>query len=358
MLNAVRRVPHSHPRWNTIAVSLLTIFAVIALNFIFVTNADMKTTIETVEYKGWKNNLKLSNGAVELIITLDVGPRVIRYGYVGGANVFKEFDDQIGKSGEKEWMIRGGHRLWHAPEDVKRTYDLDNSTVKWERLSESSVRVIQDVEPLTGIRKEMDITLDGEGAGVRVVHRLRNTNLWDIELAPWALTAMAPGGIEIIPLPEKIAHPGSLEPGEKPDYRGFVPNQTMVVWPFTDLADPRWRWGARYITLRQDVNAKKPTKLGLAHKLGWIAYLNGGVMFVKVIQYQEGRRYTDGGSNFETFTNKDFLEVESLGPLARIAPGKAVEHIEQWWLLKDVAGDTSEAAIDANIRARIEALIK
>jgi len=69
------------------------------LNYFSVAGANMKTTIEKVEYRGWKNNLKLSNGEVELIITLDVGPRVIRYGYVGGANVFKEFDAQIGKTG-------------------------------------------------------------------------------------------------------------------------------------------------------------------------------------------------------------------------------------------------------------------
>jgi hypothetical protein len=343
---------------NPFAAALAPLFAAIILNFITVAGANMKTTIEKVGYKGWKNNLKLSNGEAELIITLDVGPRVIRYGYVGGANVFKEFDEQIGKSGEKEWMIRGGHRLWHAPEEIKRTYELDNSPVKWEKLGESGARVIQDIEPNTGIQKEMEITLDAQGTGVKVIHRLSNRNMWDVELAPWALTVMAPGGIEIIPLPEKIAHPGSIEPGEKPDYRGFVPNQTMIVWPFTDLSDPRWRWGARYITLRQDANAKKPTKLGLAHKEGWVAYLNNGVMFVKVIEYKEGRQYADGGSNFETFTNKDFLEVETLGPIARIAPGGGVEHVERWRLLKGVSGETSDAAIDSNIRRQVEALIK
>ncbi|MDX2032260.1 MAG: hypothetical protein SF339_16420 [Blastocatellia bacterium] len=321
-------------------------------------NATMKTTIQIVEYKGWKNNLQLSNGTVDLLVTLDVGPRVIRYGYVGGANVFKEFAEQIGKSGEKEWMIRGGHRLWHAPEDAKRTYDLDNGPVRWEKLGETGVRVIQPVEPLTGIQKEMEITL-GEGTAVTIVHRLRNTNLWDVELAPWALSVMAPGGVEIIPLPEKISHPGSLAPGEKPDYRGFIPNQTMIVWPFTDLADPRWRWGTRYITLRQDVNAKSPTKLGLAHQLGWIAYLNGGVLFVKQVPYEAGKAYTDGGSNFETFTNRDFLEIESLGPLARIAPAGAVEHVERWGLasgVKGAAGD--DASIDAEIRPHIERAIR
>ena len=70
---------------------------------------------EKVEYRGWKNNIKLTNGEAELIVTLDVGPRVIRYALAGGKNVFKEYDEQMGKSGESEWMIRGGHRLWAAP---------------------------------------------------------------------------------------------------------------------------------------------------------------------------------------------------------------------------------------------------
>ncbi|HZS03384.1 MAG TPA: hypothetical protein VFD58_00790 [Blastocatellia bacterium] len=303
-------------------------------------------TMKTVEYKGWKNNLQLSNGTVELIITLDVGPRIIRYGFVGETNIFKEFDAQIGKSGESEWQIRGGHRLWHAPEDLKRTYELDNSPVRYEKLGASGVRLIQPVEPHTGIQKEIDVVLDPNSTKVTVVHRLRNTGMWEVELAPWALTVMAPGGTEIIPLPPKTPHP-----------QGLLPNQQMIVWPYTDLADARWRWGAKYITLSQD-NAKGPTKIGLAHKLGWVGYLRDGFLFVKGIEYQEGRRYADNGCNFETFTNQEFLEAESLGPLDRIAPGRAIEHTERWWLFKGIPKDTSDAAIDANIRPKIEAAMK
>lgn len=302
--------------------------------------------IETVEYKGWQNNLKLSNGAAELIITLEVGPRIIRYGFTGGANVFKEFSEQLGKAGEKDWQMRGGHRLWHAPEDLKRTYDLDNSPVEWKQLKDGSVRITQKVEPLTGIQKEMDITLDAANTAVRVVHRLRNTNLWDIELAPWALSVMASGGAEIIPLPPKTPHP-----------QGLAPNQQMIIWPYTDLSDKRWTWGKRYIVLRYD-GKKGPTKIGLAHKLGWVGYLNGGVLFVKALPYTQGRRYPDNGCNFETFTNQDFLEVESLGPMARIAPGKSVEHVERWWLVKDVKADLSESVIEANVRGQVEALLR
>src|SRR6266446_5134180 len=71
-----------------------------------------QVTVEKVEYKGWKNNLRLSNGEAELILTLDVGPRVISYKLTNGKNVFVELADQLGKSGETEWIARGGHRLW------------------------------------------------------------------------------------------------------------------------------------------------------------------------------------------------------------------------------------------------------
>ncbi len=336
--------PHLRRLHQPATASLLLLLLLAGVCFGFAVAA--KVEMKTVEYKGWKNNLLLSNGTVELIITLDVGPRIIRYGYVGETNVFKEFAEQIGKSGEKEWQIRGGHRLWHAPEDLRRTYELDNSPIRYEKLSESSVRLIQPVEPNTGIQKEIEVTLDPNSTQVTVVHRLRNIGMWEVEMSPWALTVLAQGGTEIIPLPPKTPHP-----------QGLLPNQQMIVWPYTDLADSRWRWGTKYLTLSQD-NAKGPTKIGLAHQLGWIGYLRDGFLFVKGVDYREGRQYADHGCNFETFTNQDFLEAESLGPVQKIAPGKTAEHVERWWLLKNIPNDTSDAGIDANIRRQIEQLIK
>src|SRR5256885_14168718 len=98
-----------------------------------------QVTLEKVEYKGWKNNLRLSNGEAELILTLDVGPRVISYKLTDGKNVFVELADQLGKSGETEWIARGGHRLWVGPEDLKRTYALDNSPITYEALPGGSI---------------------------------------------------------------------------------------------------------------------------------------------------------------------------------------------------------------------------
>src|SRR5260370_10403158 len=94
-------------------------------------NAAVK--IEKIQYRGWPNCYRISNGEADLIITTDVGPRIIRYGFVGGQNLFKEFDPQLGKSGESAWQPRGGHRLWMAPEDPVLTYALDNAPIHYEQ---------------------------------------------------------------------------------------------------------------------------------------------------------------------------------------------------------------------------------
>src|SRR5690349_18597412 len=89
--------------------------------------------VEKTNFHGWSNSVRLSNGRVELIVTTDVGPRIIHFGFAGGENELATFPDMLGKTGESEWRVYGGHRLWHAPEDRTRTYVPDNSPVKWEQ---------------------------------------------------------------------------------------------------------------------------------------------------------------------------------------------------------------------------------
>jgi hypothetical protein len=275
--------------------------------------------IEKVAYGGWANNLRITNGQVELIATLDIGPRVIRYGFVGGENVFKEYTDQLGKSGEKDWQIRGGHRLWVAPEDEKRTYFPDNAGVAYE---ERAGRVVLTPPPESpwGLQKQIELYLSPQGSRVEVLHRIRNVGKTSTELAPWAISVMAPGGVEIIPLPPKRPHPQAL-----------LPNQVLVLWPYFDFTDPRYTFGRQVILLRQDIK-RGPTKIGLRHTLGWAAYANRGALFIKRFNHFPDRTYPDFGVNYETFTNEDMLEMETLGPLVTLKPGEEVLHTETWEL--------------------------
>ncbi len=298
--------------------------------------------ITRTPYGGWPNTVKLSNDTIELIATLDVGPRVIRFGFNGGPNVMKEFSDQMGHSGESEWMIRGGHRLWHAPETKPRTYALDNSAVQFEELDEFGMRLTPEPERENGIQKEIEITMAADANQVTLTHRLANIGPWAIEIAPWTPTVTDAGGIVIVPLPPKQPHTEVVTPAFP-----------LVLWPYTDMTDSRLHFGSRYLTLAQDPT-KGPTKFGMALELGWAATLVHNMMFVKYFDFDPCAIYPDFGCNFETFTNEEMLEVESLGPMTLLEPGDVVEHTETWRLFANVPRVTDEESIDRIVRPLID----
>lgn len=300
--------------------------------------------MKKVHYKGWKNCYLISNKIVELILTADVGPRIIRFGFVGDDNEFKEYADQVGKTGGKQWRIYGGHRFWHAPEQDPRTYFPDNVPANVARKG-GGVRVIQPPESTTGIQKEIDIHPSLKRAHVRLVHRLRNTGTWPVELAPWALSVMAQGGTAIIPLPPRGSHPKDLPP-----------SSTITLWAYTDMSDPRWTWGRKFVLLRQDPTAAKPQKVGAMVPDGWVAYARNGHLFVKRFRHVAGATYPDFGCSVESFTNADMLEVETLGPLVRLEPNATVEHVEDWFLLRDVPTPRSESEVQTSVLRRLRVL--
>ena len=304
--------------------------------------AQPSVKIEKVPYKGWPNCYRMTNGQIELIVTSDVGPRIIRFGFVGDENEFKEYPDQMGKSGEKEWRIYGGHRVWHAPEAQPRTYAPDNSPIEI-RTEGGRIHAIQPVEAATGIQKEMEIRMTADAPRVEVLHRLRNKNPWAVEFAPWVLTVLAPGGRAIIPMPPRGQHPQVLEP-----------THPLVLWAYTDFRDKRWTLGFKYITLQQDPKASKPQKVGAMVPDGWAAYARNGRLFVKKFSMVKNATYPDFGSSVETFTNADMLELETLGPLSKLEPGAAVEHTERWWLYKGVSLESpDDDAIDRAVLPRV-----
>jgi hypothetical protein len=287
----------------------------------------MEVAAEYSAFAGWDRNLRLSNDSIELIVTLEVGPRIISYRPLEGRSVLKLIDEEAGKSNEKEWKIRGGHRLWVGPEDFGKkeslTYALDNSEVEHAIENDFSVRVSHLSESPAIVRREMVISLDRTGPGVTIEHRLTNEMGGPLVIAPWALSVMAPGGYAVIPQPRPGSHP-----------EDYLPNRAIVAWPFTDLSDERLRVGRRTIRLSQKKGP--PIKFGLRHTEGWVAYVNDGQLFVKSVPFIEEETYPDLGSNFEAFTNSQFLELETLGPLKRIPAGETVVHKESWTLFSEV----------------------
>lgn len=288
--------------------------------------------INKTEYLGWANCVKISNGIVELIVTTDVGPRIIYYGFKGGPNHMKVFDEQAGKQGGEDFMLYGGHRLWHAPEEMPRTYDEDNFPCEWKKV-ENGIWIRSVIDPWVQVEKEMEITLDPISTQVTINHRITNRNAWDVEYSAWGITQMAEGGREIIP---QITEGPSL-----------LPNRTLTLWTYSKMNDPRVTWLDKYIMLDQVPGAKTAFKLGLPVPDGWVAYANFGQLFVKRFDFIEEADYPDFGlCSYESYTCGEFIELESLSPLWLVEPGDAIEHIELWELHDQVVRPENEKEID------------
>jgi hypothetical protein len=297
--------------------------------------------MEIVEYGGWPNCIRLSNGEIELIATTAVGPRIIRLGFVGGQNMFHNYPDALGKTGGDEWINYGGHRLWHAPELFPRNCLPDNGPIEYSW--DGRTLTLRNFEPSNGLAKEMQVTLSPDSPRVEVIHRIINQGRWTIELAVWALSVMAQGGRAIFPQEDFRPHPDALAPA-----------RPVVLWSYSDMSDPRWTWGRKYIQLRQDPKSTAAQKCGLLNTKGWAAYVLGGDVFIVRYPFVAGAPYADMGCNTESFTNPEMLEVETLAPLTRIEPGAHADLIESWLLAKanldwPVDCGTSDAEIDAKI---------
>jgi len=278
--------------------------------------------MERITYNGWPNCLRLHNNEVELIASTDVGPRILAFQYIGEDNLFYLTPEDAGRTGGDQWRLYGGHRLWHAPENIPLTYHPDNVPVQY---SGDGRRLIltQAMEPATGLVKEIEIIMPASGTSVQVYHRLINRGDAPSSLAPWGITMLAPGGLAIIP----------QEPfGEEDDF--LLPARTLVLWQYAQMNDPRWTWGNRFILAQQDPACPKAQKIGVLNTQGWAAYALNGRVFIKRFGYRPDQSYPDMHCNNELYFNGRFLEIESLAPVFPIAPGGQVEHCEQWSLVR------------------------
>ena len=127
--------------------------------------------MEKVSYLNQPNCLRLANREIEVLVTTDVGPRIIRYARKGGENVLGEVPETAVETVLGRWKPWGGHRLWAAPEDWPRSYAPDNDAVEYKAVGERALRLRQQTELATGLQKEMMVTIDEVGSGVRVDHR-------------------------------------------------------------------------------------------------------------------------------------------------------------------------------------------
>jgi hypothetical protein len=291
------------------------------------------TQIKMIPYHNWQNCYQVTSQHLSLTVTSDVGPRILCFNFPDKQNVLYEEPDQQGLTGGDKWRAYGGHRLWIAPED-SRTVFPDNRPVTVETLPDG-LRLTPPLEETTGFQKSIQIKMYPDSPRVHLIHNLMNQSSQASFAAPWALTVMTSGGVAILPHSPRHDWPEKL-----------TAQNTLSLWSYTDMTDPRWTWGRRYILLQQTDNQSKPQKVGMLNSEGWVAYLVKGFLFIKFFTTKPDSGYPDLNSNLETWTNQAFLELETLGPLVNVQPGQTITHLEDWFLFEEVPAIKTDDDVD------------
>lgn len=259
--------------------------------------------------------LFVDNGIIEVGIPLEFGLRVGHFSFCGGKNVFYEHpNDMTIFTTEQGWRIRGGHRLWLAPESEK-VYCPDNHPITYRFEGESLV-LTQQEDPALKVIKEFTLTFDG--AKLQVQHRVTNTGDVPLECSLWAISVVAPGGTETINFQRRD---GGMDHWHR-----------VSMWDYTSLGDPRVTYTRDQIVIRHQPLEEK-YKIGVGHPYGPVSYANGDTVFVKHFPIHTDKLYPDANVSFETFCSKYMMEIESLSPLGTILPGGDMTHTEVWELL-------------------------
>lgn len=297
--------------------------------------------INEIQYKNFGRCLEMTNGIIRLVVTLDFGPRVIRYSFSDGKNIFFEDTHRVFQElnpqmeavygSGKPWIIYGGHRLWKSPETMPETYYPDNESVAYT-LTPNGAVFTPPVQKWTNYAYEIVITLNESGSDVTVEHRVTNRGKESAEFSLWAISVMSGEGVEIVPQPSRKT--------------GMSPKMKMAFWDYVDMTDKRLTWLKNYIVLRQDPDADGRMKFGINNEHGFAMYFNHGDMFLNQYDPVTDGTYPDGGMSFETFTNNLFLEMETLGELKTIGVGETIRHTERWSLHKEEMPELNDDQID------------
>ena len=270
----------------------------------------MNTCIKT--HSAYGRCLYAENGVVELYIPLDYGIRIAHFSFVGEKNLFfvQPSDMQLFSTTDG-WRIRGGHRLWVAPESEK-VYAPDNEPIDY-KVSGNSIVLEQKVDQKLGLIKSIELSFDQNKVNLK--HKITNTKKEPFVGSLWAITVMEKGGTEHIELNRRDG--------------GFDPLHAIALWDYTNLGDERAHYTREKITLTSlPIDAKY--KIGVRHPVTPIVYEMDGVSFKKHYQVQKGASYPDNGVSYETFMTKYMTELESLSPLFTLNENESAEHEEIW----------------------------
>ncbi len=304
----------------------------------------MSVEIKETNFENYGKCVKLSNGLIDVLVTIDFGPRIIYFGFTGQKNIlYNDIERKYVTSNSSiterygnnsAFFHYGGHRLCLSPKKMPDTFYPDNEPVTYSILPEG-VSFTPPRQKKNDIQLSIEVIMSEGTEDIMVVHSAKNYSKERQTLALSAITMFNRGGLEVIPLNTQNDNP-------------LIPNRTIALWPDTTVSDQKIFIGNKFVTINCNENLENNIKLGINNTCGWVSYSNQDYTLIKRYVHNAQAAYPDFGCSCETFVCNDYVELETLSPLYNLEPGDAIRHVENIFISKSVpdANPNDEEKID------------
>jgi hypothetical protein len=291
--------------------------------------------LERSDYAG-QPAVRYALGPLAVVAPVTFGPRILGLEFQG-ANVFAMLPDAVLRGSDgRPYHFRGGHRLWVAPEVPAITYRPDDDPVEIVARSRGLL-LAGPFDPVTGLRRSISVRLSRAGDAVAVDHVISNEGTESRRLAVWAISQLPLGGRAFLPLQAVVNDPSRRQP-----------DRGLILWPYSRLDDARLELTEGRVEIQTATDQPSAVPLKVGSPGSWLAYLRDGALFVKRGASEPGVAHADLGATAQVYCDDRFIELETLGPLISLAPGKHARHRETWQVV-EVANDAEAERILAGI---------
>ena len=269
----------------------------------------------------YPGSIELSNDSVRVVLEPNLGGRVLAY-ELNGKNVLYVDDAQDGNVYEPGKFIHpSGGRSDIGPE---RTIPAHPALFlgKWDArvTGEREAEMISQEDTATGVQLKRKFKLAKNGSRLEFTQTIRNTSKSMKKYCHWSRTFVKGNGISLSPLNPESRYPLG--------YLIYGPGRTLNFIPEKEV-NIRIREGILEVT-----GIPSQPKIVTDSYAGWLAYITrDNQLFVKKYPVFPLRNYGEIAASTACVFYKELMcEIEPIGPMETIAPGKEVSFTEYWYL--------------------------
>ena len=264
--------------------------------------------------------IELSNDSVRVVLEPNLGGRVLAY-ELNGKNVLYVDDSQDGLIYEGKNLHPSAGRCDFGPEKTVPAHP-NLYLGKWSArmTGNREAEMISQKDSVTGVQLVRKFKLAQTGSRLEFTQVIKNISSSSRSYCHWSRTFVKGSGIALAPL-----HPQSRYP------RNFILYGPGNILNFMPESEENIRIREGVLEL---LAPPSQPKIVTDTETGWLAYITlDNQLFIKKYPVYPLRIYGEMAASTACVYYKPlFCEIEPIGPMENIAPGKEASFTEYWYL--------------------------